>query len=165
MGARFLGALSVAVLTAVLVVFTQSASARAAAGCDVSGSGTDRLCSGGHLLADQYIMSPNGRYRLYYQSDGHTLIYDTIDWDHWVHSAPLFDPHANAGYLMYGVNSSGQATTEVNLWSFTRWNTSALPYYLNWGEASGAGHFMRLDNDGCLRAYEPDGSFLSNLWC
>src|SRR5687767_2942404 len=108
MGARCFGALSVAVLTAVLVVLTQSARARAAGGCDVSGPGTDRLCSGGHLPADHYIISPNGRYRLYYQSDGHTLIYDTIDWNHWVHFSALFDPHADAGYLMYGVNASGQ---------------------------------------------------------
>jgi hypothetical protein len=164
MGARFFRAMVLVIATAAMGVFTQSTSTRASGGCDVSGHGTDRLCSGGHLLPDHYIVSPNGRYRFYYQGDGHTLIYDTIDWNSWVHSAPVFDPHANAGYLMYGVNASGRATNEVNLWSFTRWNTSALPYYLYWAQAP-PGHYMKLDDDGCLRTYQSDGSFLTNVWC
>ena len=165
MGARFFGVLAVASLTAVLAVLTQSETARAAGGCDVAGPGTDRLCSGGHLLPDHYIVSANGRYRFYYQADGHTLIYDTIDWNHWVHSTPLFGPHDNAGYLMYGVDSSGRATTQVTLWSYTRWQTPAVPYYLYWGEAPGPGHYLKLDDDGCLRTYQSDGSFLMNVWC
>lgn len=165
MGASVFRAVAVAVTTASLAVLAQSSTTRAAGGCDVSGHGTDRLCAGGHLLPDHYIVSPNGRYRFYYQGDGHTLIYDTIDWNHWVHSAPLFEPHDNAGYLMYSVNASGRATTEINVWSFTRWNTSALPYYPYWGQASDSSHFLKLDDDGCLRTYRSDGSFLLNIWC
>lgn len=165
MGARFFRALAIAVITAALAVVTQSQIARAAGGCDGSGPGTDRLCSGGHLPVNHYLVSANGRYRFYYQGDGHTLIYDTSDWSHWVHSSPVFYPHDNAGYLMYGVNASGSATGEINLWSFTPWQTSALPYYLYWGQGPGPGHYMKLDDDGCLRAYRSDGGFLSNLWC
>ena len=165
MGARFLRALSVAVITAVLAIVAESSTARAAGGCDISGPGTDRLCSGGHLPANHYLISPNGRYRFYYQDDGHTLIYDTIDWNNWVHSTPLFSPHENAGYFMYGVNASGYADGEINLWSFTPWHTSALPYSLYWGDGVGSGHYMKLDDDGCLRAYQSDVSFMTTIWC
>lgn len=165
MGARFFRPLGMAVVTAVLVALTHSPTTRAAGGCDVAGHGTDRLCSGGHLPTDHYLVSANGRYRFYYQGDGHTLIYDTVDWNHWVHSSPVFEPHGNAGYLMYGVNSAGSGSSEVNLWSFTRWHTSALPYYLYWGQAPGSGHYVKLDDDGCLRSYNSGGGFLSNVWC
>jgi hypothetical protein len=164
MGARFFRALTVAAITASFAALAHSPTVRAANGCDASGHGTDRLCSGGHLLADHYLVSPSGRYRFYYQSDGHTLIYDTIDWNHWEHSSPVFYPHQDAAYLMYGVNSDGSASSEINLWSFTRWQTSALPYYLYWGQ-TGSGHYLRLEDDGCLRAYGSDGGFLTTVWC
>ena len=165
MARRTLGALALAAVTAAVAALTQSGTARAASGCDGSGAGTDRLCAGEHLNVNQYLVSPNRRYRFYYQDDGHTLIYDTIDWSQWEPSVPIFDPHPYARYLLYGVNSSESATAEVNLWSMSGWQTSALPYYVYWGQAQGTGHYMKLEDDGCLRAYESDGSFLMNVWC
>lgn len=165
MCARFLGALVLAIVMAALTPLVTPSTARAAGGCDASGAGTDRLCAGAHLNVNQYLRSSNRRYRFYYQDDGHTLIYDTIDWNNWQHSAPIFEPHPHARYLSYGVDSREAPTTQVTLWSFSGWQRPALPYYIFWGDAQALRHYLKLDDDGCLRAYESDGSFLMNVWC
>lgn len=162
---RLLTALALSTATAAIAIGTQVPVVRAAGGCDNSGAYTDTLCAGGHLNVNQYLISPNGRYRFFYQDDGHTLIYDTIDWTNWVPSSSILPPHADASYLMYGVDGSGTAANEVTLWSFNGWNSSALPYYLFWGDAQGSGHYLRLEDDGCLRAYEADGRYITTIWC
>lgn len=159
---RLIGALAIAIAIAATGP-GRSSVVRAAAICD--GSAYDTLCAGGHLNPNGYLISPNGRYRFMYQPDGNTLIYDTQDWNNWDPSAPIFYPHANPGYLMYGVDGSGRATSQRTLWSFRHSGSSALPYYIDWGPAGSAGHYMKLENDGCLRAYEADGSFVTTLWC
>jgi hypothetical protein len=162
MGRRVVGAVVIAVAIAAAGI-SRTSIVRAAAVCD--GSAYDTLCAGGHLNTNGYLMSPNGRYRFMYQPDGNTLIYDTQDWNNWNPSAPILYPHANANYMMYGVGGSGRATTQVTLWSFNHSNTSALPYFIDWGPTRTANHYMRLENDGCLRVYEEDDSFIMTLWC
>jgi len=161
---RLLGALVLSMATAGIAILTQPQAARAAGGCDNSGPYTDTLCAGGHLNVNQYLISPSGRYRFFYQDDGHTLIYDTIDWSNWYPSSSIFPPHPDASYLLYGVDASG-GTTEVTLWSFNQSNGSALPYYLYWADAPGSGHYLKLEDDGCLRAYDADGRYLTTVWC
>ena len=163
MARRLISALAFAIILAAAAGVGQPPVARANAVCD--GSASDTLCAGGHLNVNGSLISANGRYRLVYQSDGHTLIYDTQDWNNWDPSSPIFEPHPNASYMMYGVGASGRATNEVTLWSFTSSGVSALPYYISWGHAQSDAHYMRLENDGCLRAYEADGSFIMTLWC
>lgn len=159
---RLLKGLMVAGIMAASVI-AQSLVGRASGVCDNSGPYTDTLCAGRHLYANSYLVSPNGRFRFYYQGDGNTLIYDT--WNGWDPSVPLFEPHDGANILAYGVDSSGSPSAEVNMWSLNRSNTSALPYYLSWGDAQSAEHYMKLEDDGCLRAYQSDGSFYTTLWC
>jgi hypothetical protein len=163
MARRLINALAFAIILAAAAGIGRSPVARAAAVCD--GSAYDTLCAGGHLNVYGYLSSPNGRYRFVYQPDGHTLIYDTQDWNNWDPSSPVFEPHPNPSYLMYGVGPGGRATTEISLWSFTSSGASALPYYISWGQAQNDSHYMRLENDGCLRAYQSDGSFIMTLWC
>jgi hypothetical protein len=162
---RLLGALTFAAIMAAAGGLMDSTAVRASGPCDDPAGYPDTLCAGGHLNANGYLSSPNGRYRFVYQGDGNTVIYDTFDWNNWDPSVSIFEPHANAGYLMYGVDGAGRASTAVTMWSFTPWNTSALPYYVDWGQAQSTGHYMKLENDGCLRAYQVDGSPITTLWC
>jgi hypothetical protein len=161
---RLLGALTLAAMSAALAVATQSAVLKAGA-CGDSGAYTDRLCAGERLNTSEYLISRNGRYRFYYQDDGHTLIYDTIDPNNWDPSASMFEPHGNASYLKYGVDSSGSTTSQLTMWSFDSSGEPALSYYIHWGDAQSSGHYVKLEDDGCLRAYEADRSRIMTLWC
>ena len=58
------------------VTVTDSRGASASSSVSITVTVSDRLVAGGRLLAGQAIVSPNGRYRLVYQSDGNLVMYD-----------------------------------------------------------------------------------------
>jgi hypothetical protein len=78
--------------------------------CDTSGAYTDRLCVGEHLAPSEYLLSPNGRYRLYYQADGAAIIYDTDDFEEWVNVCQLANSFPDPGKFQYsGFTAFGMA--------------------------------------------------------
>ena len=74
--------------------------------CDSSGAFTDRLCDGDSLSPSSYLVSPNGNYRFYYQSDNAGVVYDTTQ-SPWVAVHVIFgsDTSFSAGEMVYGATS------------------------------------------------------------
>ena len=126
------------------VTVTDSRGASASSSVSIVVTIPDRLNAGRRLLAGQAIVSPNGRYRLVYQSDGNLVLYDltggTARWFTGTTGAPGQVVLQTDGNLV--IYSAGNAA----LW-FT-------------GTPGNTGAFLALQSDGNLVLYSPAGAAL-----
>lgn len=134
----------------------------------VCGPYTDRLCEGDSLGASEYLESPNGDYKFYYDAGGdanlfyvrtspwtlvdqlHTGAYGapqeltyTDPWVNWTYGSTFGDAHISV-WSTYGGN---------DYWDGIYWDTSVTP--------SGS-HFLVLGNDGYLSTV--DGTGTIKVW-
>lgn len=123
------------------VTVTDSHGASASSSVSIAVTVSDRLHAGGRLVAGQAIVSPNGRFRLIYQSDGNLVLYDltggTASWFTDTSGAPGQVALQSDGNLV--VYSAGNAA----LW-FS-------------GTAGNAGAVLYIQNDGNLVLYSAGG--------
>ena len=126
------------------VTVTDSRGASASSSVSIVVTIPDRLNAGRRLLAGQAIVSPNGRYRLVYQSDGNLVLYDltggTARWFTGTSGAPGQVALQGDGNLV--IYSAGNAA----LW-FT-------------GTPGNPGAFLAVQSDGNLVLYSPAGAAL-----
>lgn len=162
-------------LVFVLVCMTQGSRVHAGSGaCDVSGQYTDRLCERDHLVPGSYISSDNYQFRFYFQSDGHALVWDVSDYENWqfVDTVAFPYPWASPGaYFMYGATSADGApgffdTYRINWLQATYyWGGPSTADGSYWTETPVGDHYVKLDNDGCLRIYDDNGLVAAMSTC
>jgi len=108
------------------------------------GAYSDRLCPTDTLQSSAYLSDPTGRYRFYYQSDGHTLVYDNawspsevvcevtpVDNSHTAGWFEYGDPGISGGNLNWAVHDSSGDITASAFTSGTDGYSNALILYAN----------------------------------
>jgi hypothetical protein len=101
-------AITMAVVAAMAVIMSGIGGSKLAARhdspCDSSethGPGTDTLCEGDGLHTDEYMLSPNGDLRFYFQTDGLTAVFDTTT-DPWDQISNTYrSPYSDASHVMF----------------------------------------------------------------
>jgi hypothetical protein len=125
--------------------------------CNTHGLYTDRLCPGDGLGLNQYIVSPNGDYRLIYQTDGWTGVYN-VTTNPWTVVYQIYSTHDNPGEFVYtgGIPAlSGDSYFAI----FDSYDeVVAYDYYPD----PDGDHALVLGNDGCPRILDQDGG--RTLW-
>jgi hypothetical protein len=128
--------------------------------CDVSGAYTDRLCPGEHLVPNSYLASLNTNYRMYYDGSGNLQLYDYTN-----PSSPSFlmtvhsaDYGEDSPSVFIYSDSACSEFTFSRVFNYTFWDDDdhCVSGASTTGTPEGT-HFLRLDNDGCLRVYDQDG--------
>lgn len=128
------------------------------------GAFTDRLCAGDSLEPDEYLESPNGHFRFYFQDDGAAVIYDVTGMS-WSVVAVL----KGAGY--YGdfpdefTFSDPIITSHSNTWS--AWSFYDNDDYLDdwdYGDAPTGTQYFVLDNSGYLKTMDQGGTNVLTVW-
>jgi hypothetical protein len=103
---------------------------------------TNRLFPGARLLAGQSLLSPNGRYRLLYQTDGNLVVYDDGD------RTALWSS-------LTGGTSVGQVLMQPD-GNLVVYDARMTPVW-NSGTAGRANARLDMQSDGNLVVYSPDG--------
>ncbi|MEH1845726.1 MAG: hypothetical protein V7L25_12205 [Nostoc sp.] len=103
----------------------------------LAGTGTSILYSGEYLLANQYLISPNGEYKVIQQSDGNFVLYDysTFLWKSNTYNKP-------ASYTTI--------QTDCNLVNYTY---NGTPVWASRTDRRGSNCRLQLQNDGNLVIY------------
>jgi hypothetical protein len=112
------------------------------------------------MLNGTYLVSPNGNYRFYF-ANGMSKVYDISNWDRWVERYELLPAYGNPGFLMYSRPNPPNGLPSMHLAGYD----SGQNYVVGFGvypavpEGGPVGqHFMRLEDDGCMRFYDQDGN-------
>jgi hypothetical protein len=135
--------------------------------CDTSGPYTDRLCPGEALNDGEYLVSPNGNYRLYYQNGG-LVLYS------WSGSPSVIDtwypatPNTSPDEFVYGDSTVTALTgnpSNVAFWIDVN-STDVLDYSSSFAGSVYGDHAFIVPNSllELTGAYD-DGGFLWSPFC
>ena len=153
---------------AVVVAREEPAQARRAVDCGgAHGPHTDRLCNGDGFHSDEYIVSPNGRYRLYFLGDGTLRMYRT-DSDHWVelfNFSPNFSGYPDASHAMFA-DRHAPSNAGFNF-GFYQWCGNDECYYesMIFAEFTEGDVILVITDVGCLERYDQGGSNYHGAHC
>ena len=135
--------------------------ARITTPCDsdeTHGRWTDVLCVNDHLVQNSYIKSANDLYVLHLGDNSVANVFDVSNYENWelLYEFQAAVPGHAASNLAYGNNSSG-GTYPFN------WALWCIHDQVVGGEGFGyspvGAHWMKIDNDGCVRIYDEAGYF------
>ncbi len=134
-------------LTAAIIVISQTALLFQQSKT-LAGAGSNKLNNGEILNSNQFLLSSNGRYRLYLQGDGN-LVATSIDTNTVYWSSGTGGTNANK-LVMQGDNHLVLYRDNTPVWSAS--NT--------WGGEPGS--FLKIENNGRLVVYKPTAVWSSN---
>ena len=128
------------------------------------GAYSDRLCAGQSLMTSEYLESPDGDYKFYYQDNGVAHIFyvrtnpwtvvDTLHSGAWATPQELTytDPWVNWTYgNLYGA-------VHISVWSTDGVDDYVDAIYSGTGLWPVGGHYLALDNDGNLKSIDDNGT-------
>ncbi|MEH1834991.1 MAG: hypothetical protein V7L29_23765 [Nostoc sp.] len=103
----------------------------------LAGTSTSILYAGEYLFANQYLISPNGKYKVIQQSDGNFVLYDysTFLWKSNTYNRPAFSTHMQS---------------DCNLVNYTY---NGTPVWASRTDGRGSNCRLQLQDDGNLVIY------------
>jgi hypothetical protein len=135
--------------------------------CDDSGDGQYALCSGIALANNQRLISPEGYYRIYFES-GYSYVLNTTssDPDDWYIVAYIDNlGYSDASHLVFDAPVSEDEYGTLNLTGFQLCDGGECPYRVyTTGDADGEA-YLAVDDDGCGRIYDEDGGEVRYEYC
>jgi len=128
------------------------------------GASQNCLDGGQALHYDQYIISPNGNYRLYFQSDGQTILFDTSG-STWVNITSFHGTYSNASHFLFADPNVAASAGDFNFsWYQFCSGGECNQGTLGTNETADGAMVLRLEDDGCLRAYDQGGTRFRVVW-
>jgi hypothetical protein len=103
--------------------------------------GSDRLCPGETLWANQFRDSADGRFRFVYQGDGNLVLYRKSDW------RPLWAASSNSAPGATSMQGDGNLVVYSSSWQ-ARWASNT------WRPGT-PGYWLVVQNDGNVVIYDP----------
>ena len=128
------------------------------------GEGTDSLCSLDALPTSAYIESANGDYRLFFQSDGALILFD-VSGESWVNLRTFNEAFTSPGHVVYDWPSHEPEWSRASLVTYDDSDDVYSGIWFDEFNAPSGDHFVRIDNDGCLRFYDEGGTHVRGEYC
>jgi hypothetical protein len=162
--------LGVTLVASLVISREETTEARRDVDCSgAHGAWTDRLCNGDGFHTDQYIISPNGHYRLYFVSNGTLHMFRTVT-DEWISLFNFSIGNSDAGYsdashAMFA-DSHSPSSAGFNF-GFYQWCGDGECYHDSkiFAEFTEGDVVLVITDAGCLERYDQGGNRYHGAHC